>query len=133
MRYRLRTLLILAAVVPPIVAPISVWWWREYVAWRNSRAVSASDPMYLGAVLDYVPGEAGIHVAHVNPGSPAESCGLLDGDFIYSVEKRPCDIEQLVGIISQSNVGRKLHLSIRRDGERKVLVVVLARKPTSPP
>ena len=34
MRYRLRTLLILLAVLPPILAPLGAWGWREYQAYR---------------------------------------------------------------------------------------------------
>lgn len=35
MRYRLRTLLILLAVVPPILGPLGAWGWREYQAYRE--------------------------------------------------------------------------------------------------
>lgn len=35
MRYRLRTLLILLAVLPPMLAPIGAWGWREWQAYRQ--------------------------------------------------------------------------------------------------
>jgi hypothetical protein len=35
MRYQLRSLLILLAVVPPILAPFGAWGWREYQAHRE--------------------------------------------------------------------------------------------------
>jgi hypothetical protein len=35
MRYRLRTLLILLAVGPAILAPLGAWGWREYQAYRE--------------------------------------------------------------------------------------------------
>ncbi|MDX1947013.1 MAG: hypothetical protein SFU86_16540 [Pirellulaceae bacterium] len=35
MQYRLRTLLILLAVVPPILAPLGAWGWREWQAYRE--------------------------------------------------------------------------------------------------
>jgi len=53
MRYRLRTLLIAVAIIPPVVAPLGVWAWREYLAWQNTRPdVQVLQPGYLGAILD---------------------------------------------------------------------------------
>jgi hypothetical protein len=35
MQYRLRTLLIVLAILPPILAPLGAWGWREYQAYRE--------------------------------------------------------------------------------------------------
>ena len=35
MRYSLRTLLIVMAVMPPILRPLGAWGWREYRAYRE--------------------------------------------------------------------------------------------------
>jgi hypothetical protein len=43
MRYRLRTLLIAAAILPPILALLSLWGWREYLAWRNMQFAAPSE------------------------------------------------------------------------------------------
>jgi len=52
MRYRLRTLLILMAIAPPLLA-VGHWQWSEYKARQAKRA-------YLGRLLDIEPAAGGV-------------------------------------------------------------------------
>jgi serine protease Do len=58
----------------------------------------------------------GVVVNSVESGSPAERAGLKMGDVILSVDGKPIKSgDQLVGIVSDAEVGRKLKLEILRD------------------
>jgi len=134
MRFRLRTLLILLAVLPPILAPLGLLAWREYDAWRNMRSVRASIVGYLGAALDDDPNLGpGVHVVKTVPGGPAEADGLLAGDVISSINKRPCgDIDHFDAELFKFAPGEKLPLVVRRDGKSMTLAVTLGRRPANP-
>jgi serine protease Do len=58
----------------------------------------------------------GVVVNSVESGSPAERAGLKMGDVILSIDGKPIkNGDQLVGIVSDTPVGRKLNLEILRD------------------
>src|SRR5689334_9320802 len=118
-RYKLRTLLIVLALGPPLLAPIGVWGWREFVAWRNARSLPAGSKPYLGATIEPSPDEAGARVARVHPGSPAEAGGLAAGDVIYSVKNRPCTSDDVITAVIESKAGTKLPMAVRRNGKTK--------------
>ena len=136
LRYKLRTLLILLAVGPPMMAPVGVWAWRKYDAWRNMRSVRMSQVGYLGALIDDDPNVGpgpGVKVTEVRPGGPAEAGGLRAGDVISSINKRPCrDIDGVDTEISKFTVGERLPLVVSRNGESITLVVTLGKRPENP-
>src|SRR5262245_44700922 len=132
MRFRLRTLLIAAAVLPPILAPVGVWSWRAYAAWR----VMPNRPLetgYLGAVVTDDLRPDGVRVAFVNPGTPAQAGGMIAGDVITSINRQPCrDLADLYAALGQATVGSKLRIDVLRDGQSKGVVVTLGRRPLKP-
>jgi len=61
----------------------------------------------------------GIVINHVEPGSPAERAALRVGDVILSVEGRPIkSADELVAIVSETPIGKKLRMECLRDGKR---------------
>jgi len=55
----------------------------------------------------------------VEAGSPAERAGLKYGDVILSVDGKPIkNADELVTIVSESEIGKKLRLEYLRDGKR---------------
>jgi len=60
----------------------------------------------------------GIVINVVEPGSPAERAGLKYGDVILSVDGKPIKTaDQLVAIVSDTEIGKKLHMEYLRDGK----------------
>jgi serine protease Do len=60
----------------------------------------------------------GIVVNSVQSGSPAEHAGLRRGDVILSVQGKPItDADELVSIISDSEIGKQLRIEYLRDGK----------------
>ena len=129
MRFRLRTLLIVLALLPPVLAVVGVWGWRQYVAWRSVAIPATSGPVFLGAVVTNVLGESGAHVTQVRPGSPAEAGGLLADDIIVDIQNKPCtDSSTVVNIVLSSSDGQRLPMTVRRDGQQKSLMITLRRR-----
>jgi serine protease Do len=61
----------------------------------------------------------GIVINVVEAGSPAERAGLKYGDVILSVDGKPIkNADELVAIVSDSEIGKRLHLEYLRDGKR---------------
>ena len=68
------------------------------------------------ALLNSFGADHGVVVNSVESGSPAERAGLKMGDVILSVEGKPVHSgDQLVGIVSDTEIGKKLKLEILRD------------------
>jgi len=133
-RYKLRTLLILLAIGPPMLAPLMVWGWREYVAWYNTR-MDALVPGtgYLGGEFDDPPGVGGVQVNAVRRGFAAEAGGLMAGDVITAINNRPCNgVMDLDVALDQATVGTTLIMVVSRSGSQKTLRVTLGRRPTQP-
>jgi len=60
----------------------------------------------------------GVVINVVEPGSPAERAGLKRGDDILSVEGKPIhNADELVAIVSETEIGRKLRMQYLRDGK----------------
>jgi serine protease Do len=58
----------------------------------------------------------GVVVNSIEAGSPAERAGLKMGDVILSVDGKPISSgDQLVEIVSEAEIGRKLNLQVLRD------------------
>jgi serine protease Do len=61
----------------------------------------------------------GIVINSVEAGSPSDHAGLKRGDVILSVDRRPINkADELVSIISDSEIGKKLLVEYLRDGKR---------------
>ncbi|MDH3650765.1 MAG: aspartyl protease family protein, partial [Saprospiraceae bacterium] len=59
-------------------------------------------------------------IQRVIPGSPAQEAGLIEGDVIKKIQRIPATFYTLSGInsILSSRRGKKVHLTIHRDGQR---------------
>jgi serine protease Do len=68
------------------------------------------------ALLRSFGADRGVVVNNVEPGSPAERAGLKRGDVIVSVEGKPINKgDELVAIVSDTEVGRRLRIGYLRD------------------
>jgi serine protease Do len=66
----------------------------------------------------------GVVIDSVEPASPAERAGLKFGDVILSVDGKSIRSgDELVAIVSESQIGRKLELEYLRDGRRLTTTV----------
>jgi serine protease Do len=69
----------------------------------------------------------GIVIDSVQAGTPAERAGLKRGDVILGVNGRPVHSgDELVSIVSDTEVGKKLRLEYLRDGKRATTEVEVA-------
>ena len=72
------------------------------------------------------PGDKGIRVDQVQPGSPAEKAGLQPGDLIVKIDDRiAAGIERLTDVLADKRPGDKLKLQVRRDNKEVEKVVTL--------
>jgi serine protease Do len=73
------------------------------------------------ALLRSFGADHGIVVNSVETGSPADRAGLKRGDVIVSVDGRPIKSgDELVAIVSETDVGKKLRVDYLRDGKHLV-------------
>ncbi|HXH04717.1 MAG TPA: DegQ family serine endoprotease [Candidatus Competibacteraceae bacterium] len=74
----------------------------------------------------------GALVAQVNPDSPADKAGLKSGDVILSYDGTTLErSSQLPPLVANTPVGRKVPLSVLRDGKQMNLVVTVGELPDS--
>src|SRR5262245_60940162 len=109
MRYRLRTLLIVLALGPPMLAG---WVWpaikERYDVWQWQRTAQFpggfSDQWtggYLGALLEDDSSTKGVIVLRVRPDTPAEAGGLTKGDVITGLSNFICrDLNDFDSVIA---------------------------------
>lgn len=74
---------------------------------------------YIGIGIRVGSNEQGFFVLEVFPGSPAESAGMLDGDYIVGVDGDSVDgltTSQLVSLITGEQ-GTEVNITVRRDGK----------------
>lgn len=72
----------------------------------------------------------GVIVKSVMPKSPAEKAGLETGDVIRSLNgEKVSDPPSLQGIVEQLSIGKSYKMEVIRDGEAKVLNVVIEAMP----
>jgi serine protease Do len=74
--------------------------------------------------------DAGVMVADLVPGGPAEAGGLELGDVVYAIDDQPVagpgDLQRM---ISQSGVGNPIEVAVGRDGAPLTLEIVVAKAP----
>jgi serine protease Do len=76
------------------------------------------------SVLRSFGAEYGVVVNSVEPGSPAERAGLKRGDVITTVNGKPIHQgDELVGIVSETEIGKKLKVEVLRERKRMTLDV----------
>jgi putative serine protease PepD len=78
--------------------------------------------------------QGGATVANVQPGSPAESAGIQQGDLIKTIDgKAVSSSEDVVSAISGRKAGDKVTLGIERNGSTRSVQVTLGQQPTQAP
>lgn len=97
----------------------------RYTIINSSNAERLGVDAQNGALISGQPG-----LPAVLPGSPADKAGLQDEDIILSLGSTQINVENsLVTLIGQFQVGDTVELTIQRDGQQKVLEVVLEAAP----
>jgi serine protease Do len=82
---------------------------------------------YLGAKLEERP--EGLTVDYVAAGSPADACGLRDGDIILKVDGNPVrTAEEVISRVGDMSPGDPLRLTVRRGAETLDLKATLGRR-----
>ena len=127
MRYRLRTLLILLALLPPLLGLVAIWLWQPFPVAQKS----APKRGWLGARVDNhaTPGQ-GVVVLSVSTDSPAQSSGLMKADTITSINGKRCqDLSDLNNALNGATPGDTWKMTVTRDGQPKSLVITLGELP----
>jgi serine protease DegQ len=84
-------------------------------------------PLRLPAVLEEATGQpTGLMVVLVQPGSAAESAGVLLGDILITLDGHAVsDLSQLHSLLSQERVGTTTELRVVRAGELRTIAVTI--------
>ncbi|MBM4182197.1 MAG: PDZ domain-containing protein [Betaproteobacteria bacterium] len=109
---------------PPASGPMPVPAAQSWVG-LQMQGLSPELAQSLGMPAD----TAGILVADVAPGSPAERAGLKPGDVILDVDGRGMAPHQLADRVRQSPPDMLIRMRILRDGSKMFVVVRTAAKP----
>jgi serine protease Do len=75
----------------------------------------------------------GALVANISPESPAARAGIERGDVIVEFDGKPIsESHQLPALVAESRIGSKAHLTVLRNGAKKMLDVTIAALPEDP-
>jgi S1-C subfamily serine protease len=75
--------------------------------------------------------EAGLMVLHVESGGPAEKAGILLGDVIVELQRKPAlDTENIQELLASSKIGEKISLVLLRAGTPTEVTLILGERPT---
>lgn len=77
------------------------------------------------------PGQTGVRVASVQPGSPAHEVGLRAGDVIVSLDGRPARVDRLDELRRSLQPGERLSLTVSRDGQEQRIVLSAGIRPAA--
>ncbi len=71
----------------------------------------------------------GVRVQEVMPGSPAAAAGIRAGDVLVALDGAPiADLRGYSAALKAQQPGDTVELTVRRDGEEKVLTATLAER-----
>ena len=95
---------------------------------------------YLGVAIDPLtpelaeqfglPGQTGVLIRSITPGSPAQKAGLQPGDVIVAINGTPIQgARDLVRLIASAAVGSKVELQTLRDKKEQTLSVTIEEQP----
>ncbi len=94
---------------------------KAYLGIRKSRDLTEYQRSYFNA-----PHDRGILVEEVTEGSPADKAGLKRGDLVLNFAGRPIGtVEELIGLIGKSTIGKPLPMQIIAGGRPGILEVTL--------
>jgi putative serine protease PepD len=70
-------------------------------------------------------------IAQITSGAPADKAGLKEGDAVIAVDGEPVNgADSLVAQIRERGPGTTAKLTVVRDGQEKVISVVLGNRPS---
>jgi serine protease Do len=86
---------------------------------------------WIGAnVQDLGPAKRGALIGHVTPGGPAAGAGLKVGDVVTQIDGREvADSRAMQKLIVESQIGRKLDVSLVRKGQARTVSMHVGRRP----
>ncbi len=70
-------------------------------------------------------GSDGVEIGEVVGGTPASEANLREGDYVLKFNKTPVHDKAAFQALLQANMGRRVTLTIRRDGMTRKRLVVL--------
>ena len=83
----------------------------------------------LGFMPDYEAGVAGVLVAMLRAGGPAEQAGVLEGDVIVRIRDVPItDVGAYMEELGNLDVGSTVEIEVDRDGEKKVIQIKVGER-----
>ncbi|HLA42501.1 MAG TPA: trypsin-like peptidase domain-containing protein [Aggregatilineales bacterium] len=83
-------------------------------------------------IAEEIDQEVGVLIVTVEPGSPAESSGLMLGDALVTLDGDPVtDVEELLVLLTGERVGKNVVLQIVRAGELIEKQVTVGERPKS--
>ena len=83
----------------------------------------------LGTMPDFSFAGPGVRVQEVMPGSPAATAGVRAGDVLVAMDGAPvADLRGYSAALKARQPGDRVVLTVRRDGEEKVLMATLAER-----
>jgi len=83
----------------------------------------------LGTIPDFAFQGDGFRLSGVVPGSPAQACGLRQGDIIVSIGSDAVhNIKELADILKSLNPGDRISITFRRQGKEMTAEAKLAER-----
>jgi len=93
---------------------------------RNDGRNEALPPVALGIAMGDEPGDRGVEVDQVHPGSPADRAGVRQGDVLISLDgknvEHPKDVRQF---LMSKKGGDRVEITVKRNGKNEVLSATL--------
>lgn len=88
---------------------------------------------YVGVFLNGT-STGGAEISSVQPGSPASSAGIQQGDVVTAIDGRPISsTEQFIAIVDTYAPGQKITLTVKRGGSSQQLKLTLGTRPQTQP
>lgn len=85
---------------------------------------------WLGTIPDFTEETAGVRLAGVMPGGPAQEAGLRKGDVLVELAGEPvADLKALTAILQRHPAGETVTVVVERDGVRRSFRVTLRERP----